>query len=85
MCGWNHYSDLSAVASCAAETCKGHDTAGILDAEQTRQLNLDKPMMDPRLSAVRTSILFIPAPTPRWLTFTFHSVQKPYKHTDVHM
>lgn len=55
----------SAVASCAAESCKGHYTAGILYTEQTRVLNLDKPMMDPRLSAVSTSILLIPTAAPR--------------------
>lgn len=65
MCGCDYYRDLSAVASCAAETCKGHYTAGILCTEQTQELNLDKLMMDPRLSAVSTSILLIPTSAPR--------------------
>lgn len=68
----------------AAEACKGHTAAGALQSEQTRQLNLDRPMMDPRLSAESKSIPPAPAEAPRWLTFTFHSVQNMEKNTNVH-
>ena len=41
--------------------------------------------MDLRLSAVSTSILLIPTAAPRWLTFTFYSVQNTDKHMHVHI
>lgn len=50
-----------------------------------RVLNLDRPMMDLRLSAVSTSILLILTPAPSWLAFTHYSGQKTDKHMHVYI